>query len=232
MRNFSLIIFISIIGFFQPSFGQLVGKSDKKLFRNSKDLILKYRKDSKKYLDKNDSKKATKYADSIRMAIVDSYIDNYDFVSVSGTIYSTKKRTKPLFLQVTASWCAPCRAEIPALNKVAEKYSDKVDFVLLFWDDKESLEKFKDRFNNRIFLVPSEEKSHTYNVVNISGFNHMMSFPTNYLIDMNNRIIDYTGGGVIPNSTDEKNPYFTDEATNKSNYDRLESDVKLLLAKK
>jgi thiol-disulfide isomerase/thioredoxin len=166
------------------------------------------------------------------MAIVDSYIDNYDFVSVSGTIYSTRKRTKPLFLQVTASWCAPCRAEIPALNKVAEKYSDKVDFVLLFWDDKESLLKFKDKFNIRIFLIPSEEKSHAYNVLSISGFNHMMSFPTNYLIDMNNRIIDYTGGGVIPNSTDLENPYFTDEATNKLNYDRLESDVKLLLAKK
>ncbi len=216
MRNLSVIFFfISIIGFFQPSFGQSSGKSDRKQFGNSKDLILKYRKDSKSYLNKNDLKKATKYADSIRMAIINSYIDNYNFVTITGSVYSTTKRVKPLFLQVTASWCAPCRAEIPALNKIAEKYSSQVDFVLLFWDDKESLEKFKDRFNNRIFLIPSEEKPHTYNVVNISGFNHVMSFPTNYLINMTNKIINYTEGGTIPNSTQKKNPYFTDEATDK-----------------
>lgn len=232
MRNLTLQLFILSLSIYQINFGQSSVKSDRKLFKDSKQLILKYRKDSKSHLDKKDLKKAAQYADSIRLAIVDSYVDNYDFISISGITYSTNKRKKPLFLQVTASWCAPCRAEIPALNMIAEKYSDKVDFVLLFWDDKENLLKFKDRFNTKIVLIPSEKSSHNYTETNISGFNHVMGFPTNYLIDMTNKIINYTEGGSIPNSNSKDNPYFTDEATDKLNYERLEAEVKLLLAKK
>src|SRR5688500_5109113 len=91
--------------------------------------IQKYRADSQKLWEKNDAENAEKYRDSIQALIVNTYIKEYSFTSLEGPVFETAKQSKPLFLQVTASWCVPCRAEIPALNQVAEKYRDQVDFV-------------------------------------------------------------------------------------------------------
>jgi len=33
-------------------------------------------------------------------------------MNLGGEIFEINKTDKPIFLQVTASWCAPCKAEI------------------------------------------------------------------------------------------------------------------------
>ena len=128
---------------------------EKKKFSETAVLITKYREDSQKYWDKNDSENALKYSDSINSTVLNSFIDDYSFTTVDSSIYKTSDRKKPLFLQVTASWCAPCKAEIPALNKTVKKYSDKVDFVLLFWDTQLALNAFSEDYDKNITLVPS-----------------------------------------------------------------------------
>lgn len=133
--------------------------TEKKLFANTEIQIQKYRADSQKYWDKNDSKNALKYNDSIKNIIINSYVNDYSFKTIDNSIYDTSKRTKPLFLQVTASWCAPCKFEIPALNKIVKKYHDKVDFVLLFWDNQSELKKLASDYNEEITLIPSQKIS-------------------------------------------------------------------------
>lgn len=36
-----------------------------------------------------------------------------------------RKRDCPLFIVAMAAWCAPCRAELPVLQKLHEKYAEK-----------------------------------------------------------------------------------------------------------
>jgi thiol-disulfide isomerase/thioredoxin len=38
---------------------------------------------------------------------------------------------KPVFVNVWATWCPPCRAELPGIQQLYETYKDRVQFVLL-----------------------------------------------------------------------------------------------------
>ncbi|TCP20881.1 thiol-disulfide isomerase/thioredoxin [Tenacibaculum skagerrakense] len=209
-------------------------KIEKKLFSETESKIKKYREDSQKYWDKNDSENALKYGDSIKSLILNSYIKDYEFKTVDSTNYNTSERKKTLFLQVTASWCAPCKFEVPALNKIVEKYSDKVDFVLLFWDTQAELEKLAPDYNKDIVLIPSQEKQSEATTIDISGFRHIMGFPTNYLITTSNEIINFSQGAMIPTTFTDQNGKeitITKEDADKGNYERLETEIKELIEK-
>lgn len=47
------------------------------------------------------------------------------------TAFATElsESTRPVVVNVWASWCAPCRSEAPLLTAAAERFGDRVDFV-------------------------------------------------------------------------------------------------------
>lgn len=46
---------------------------------------------------------------------------------------------KPIFIDFFANWCGPCMMLSPLVEKLAEKYSDKIDFYRVDVDDEEDL---------------------------------------------------------------------------------------------
>lgn len=53
-------------------------------------------------------------------------------------------RGKYVYIDVWATWCGPCRAEIPSLKKIEEKYHDKkISFVSISVDEQKDYEKWK-----------------------------------------------------------------------------------------
>ncbi|MBS3944443.1 MAG: redoxin domain-containing protein [Melioribacter sp.] len=50
-----------------------------------------------------------------------------------------ERKGKPLFLNLWATWCVPCREEFPAINKLAEEYKD-VEFIGISVDFPEEVE--------------------------------------------------------------------------------------------
>jgi thiol-disulfide isomerase/thioredoxin len=198
------------------------------LYGDTEPLIQKFREGAQAYWDKQDSENALKYNDSIKALITDSYIGDYQFKTLDGSIYDSSNRTNPLFLHVTASWCAPCTFEIPTLNEIALKYQDQVDFVLLFWDNEEELSSFAQQYNDTLILIPSETKQDDATSIDISGFRHIMGFPTNYLITTNNQIIQFSQGASIPTSyinPDGEEITITEDEARKNNYERLEEEI-------
>lgn len=209
-------------------------KVERKLFADIESHLTKYEQDSKAYWEKGEKENARKYRDSIKLQIANSYIQEHEFESVYNTKYNTSKRKKPLFIQATASWCAPCKFEVPALNRIVEKYSNEVDFVLLFWDTKPKILEFASDYDDRIFLIPSKEEPSGGSSVSISGFTHQIGFPTNYLITEDNQIINYYQGAMVPsNYTDSEGNQniVTKEDADKGNFELLESQIKELLEK-
>ncbi|QXP74613.1 thioredoxin family protein [Tenacibaculum sp. HL-MS23] len=136
--------------------------------------------------------------DIVYNCIKDKYISNYDFTSITGETISTDKIDTPIVLLAAATWCAPCWGEIPALNKMVEKYDGKVKFIMLFWDLEAGVERMAKKLDKRIFLVPSKEKNGNRSSIRTAGFIHKLDYPSAYLITSSKKILNFKRGAVSP----------------------------------
>lgn len=135
----------------------------------------------------------------IENCIKESYVLNYDFKTINDQLISTDKIKKPIVLLAAASWSAPCWGEVPALNKMVEKYDDKVAFVMIISDKKAKAQRMAAKLDKRIKLVPARDLDKIdKNYLDISGFVHKLDYPSAYLIDKNKKIINVKRGALTP----------------------------------
>lgn len=93
---------------------------------------------------------------------------------------------KVVFLNFWATWCAPCRQEIPAIQSLYKKYYDQPDFVIaaVTVDTKtteeiaEFLQGYRATFP--VYLDPEMKAAKTYGVT---------GFPESFLIDRKGKIV-------------------------------------------
>ena len=205
----------------------------RRTFSSIQPQLNRYRTLIEKAWEDKDEQLALAYADSVKFNIIGSYTDNHVFTTLDKQQIELEKIGKPVMLVTSATWCGPCMFEIPALNKVAEEYAGKVEFVVLFQDmEGEKLSKAAQKYGKQILVVPSQEQSEGISVLSVSGFRHITGFPTNYLINNQNRIINYSQGAYMPMTyMDEKGKEVTmteEEATNR-NYEKLKEEAEALL---
>lgn len=65
---------------------------------------------------------------------------------------------KPLIINFWASWCGPCRAEMPEFVEQQRKYAGKVQFVGIAFDEPQFVKPFVQslRINYPILIAPPE----------------------------------------------------------------------------
>ena len=64
-------------------------------------------------------------------------------------------RGKTVFLNMWATWCGPCRAEMPSIQKLYESTgSDSIQFVMLSIDSEDDLGKVKQYVASKDFTFP------------------------------------------------------------------------------
>jgi thiol-disulfide isomerase/thioredoxin len=99
-------------------------------------------------------------------------------------------RGKIVFLNFWATWCPPCRAEMPSMERLHRKFKDR-DLIILAIDVMEREKKvraFKEEFElSFLILLDSDAKV---------GLSYAVrSIPTTYLVDRNGFLI---GGALGP----------------------------------
>ena len=110
------------------------------------------------------------------------------FHTVNGeTIQIGGKQSKPILINLWFVGCSGCLAEIPALNRLQEKYSDRVDFVSMTFEQEKDVLKFlkKKEFNFK-------------HVANVNDFIKQIStkpYPENIFINRDG-CIKYIEGGL------------------------------------
>ncbi len=86
-------------------------------------------------------------ADAYQMEFQDLNGNNIDVSNLKG---------KVIFLNLWATWCPPCVAEMPSIQKLYEKYkdSDKVAFLIVSNEESAPVEKFikKKGYNFPVYL--------------------------------------------------------------------------------
>lgn len=211
--------------------------SQDKLFRNTPKKIADFQQLASKASYKNDSIHARAYNDSIRNYIINSKIDTYTFKTIDGKFLTTENVSKPIFLVTSASWCGPCRILVKPLNKIAEEYSDKIQFVVLYWDTKEKIDGLAKKNSSKVTIVPSPNQSSSDGMMglNIAGFTHSLGYPTHYLIK-NKIIIDYFTGALEANVKTQNSKEGVESSildietkTFNLNYELLKTSVEKLL---
>ncbi len=100
-----------------------------------------------------------------------------------GTVTLSSYFGKPLFLNFWATWCPPCREEMPAMQRVYERYRKDglVIFAINFQEDEETVQAFVDELG-LTFPVLLDRKGEVTMMYQVIGL------PTSFFINREGRI--------------------------------------------
>ncbi|MBK5277305.1 MAG: TlpA family protein disulfide reductase [Bacteroidia bacterium] len=135
---------------------------------------------------------------------------NFMIKDLEGTKISFEKfRGKVVFLNMWATWCGPCRAEMADIQKLYNSVDhDKVVFVMLSIDDDKNRAKVGSYVHNKSFTFP---------VFMPSGYLpeqlHVPSIPTTFVLSKDGKIIAKEVGSKNYN-TDNFKKFLEDQANN------------------
>lgn len=103
-------------------------------------------------------------------------------------------RGRPVVVNVWASWCAPCRAEARLLERTADEYEGRVQFLGVATRDTEpDADAFIDRYGVSYPNLFDRDGS-------IRRFLGLRGLPTTYVFDRNGRLVGEVVGGVTEQS--------------------------------
>ena len=72
---------------------------------------------------------------------------NWNLKSTDGSEFNLdqKFKDKVVFINFWATWCPPCIAEMPTIEKLYQKYKDKIGFAMISNEDIGMIEDFRNR---------------------------------------------------------------------------------------
>jgi thiol-disulfide isomerase/thioredoxin len=118
---------------------------------------------------------------------------NWQLVDENGVAYNfNDAKGKVIFINFWATWCPPCIAEMPSMEKLYQDYKEDVVFLFVSNEKQEVISKFKEK-NDYEFLVqaaltPNPELLET------------SSIPRTFVIDQQGNIVIDKSGAADWNS--------------------------------
>ncbi|WP_339706468.1 TlpA disulfide reductase family protein [Algoriphagus aquimarinus] len=102
---------------------------------------------------------------------------NFNLIDKEGkTISLNKFKGKVIFMNLWATWCAPCIAEMPSINQLHDEMGDEVVFVMLSLD--QNFEKAKAFDKRKGYDLPIYAPAD-----NLPAMYESSAIPTTYVID-------------------------------------------------
>lgn len=107
------------------------------------------------------------------------------YVDESGKFASTENmRNKIVFINFWASWCPPCRAEMPSMNKMYEQLKSNPNYAFVFINLDEKTDVGKSYLEKNNLTIPLQRAKGFVPTDIYSG-----SLPTTVVLDKQGRIV-------------------------------------------
>ena len=106
-----------------------------------------------------------------------------------GVTFDLSKSKKPALVNFWATWCPPCRIEMPGLQNLYEEFGDKVDFVMInLGETKDTIQDFL--VENEMYTFPiGYDETNSYRM----KFS-MVGIPTTCIIGTDKTLKNYIIG--------------------------------------
>lgn len=135
---------------------------------------------------------------------------DYDFTLLDASqkpIDVTKFKGKTIFLNLWATWCGPCRAEMPSIQSLYEKVDHKkIEFVMLSLDQNDRFNKVSSYIAKQGFSFPI-----FYPNDGLPDLLQVRSIPTTFVISPTGEVV-YSSAGTANYDTDKFKKFLDDLA--------------------
>lgn len=146
-----------------------------------------------------------------------------DFKAVSTlkeSITTNSLKGKPTVINFWFVGCPPCEAEVPGLNKLADRYNDEVNFVAIGRNSDKYLKEFLEvnEWNFKHVNDPDE-------ILMRNSFKYVWGFPTTFIADSKGTIVKAFSGGKMDSMAvdwiiNEIEPTLTELISNHPSYSK------------
>ncbi|MGJ8593887.1 MAG: TlpA family protein disulfide reductase [Aquaticitalea sp.] len=118
---------------------------------------------------------------------------NWSLIDENGQAYNFKEaKGKVVLINFWATWCPPCIAEMPSMEKLYQDYKDDVVFLFVSEENQETISKFKEKRNYNFGVFSSVTKHPEIFETN--------SIPKTYILDKKGKIAINKSGAADWNS--------------------------------
>lgn len=107
---------------------------------------------------------------------------NWELRKTDHSVYNfNQAKGKVVFLNFWATWCPPCRAELPSIQSLYSDYHDKVEFIFVSNEDSAVISSFLEK---KGYSIPAyTQLTRTPTVFKVT------SIPATYIINKNGEIV-------------------------------------------
>lgn len=189
MKNKKIIIIIVV------AFVVLLGGATI-LYNNLKDKVdsqqLAETKEEEKTEDEAGAEESTDEGDTEEKSQVASDFTVYD--ADGNEVHLSDYRGKPVILNFWASWCGPCKSELPDFEEAFKEYGDQIHFMMINLTDgtKETMESASALITEQGYTFPVFYDT-TYNA---AGQYVSTGIPITYFIDAEGNFVAYGQGAL------------------------------------
>lgn len=120
-----------------------------------------------------------------------NHAPNFTLESLEGeSITLSELKGKPIFINFWASWCDPCKLEMPHIQAAYDQYGDQIQFIMINAIEVDSLEDVQSYLNEAglDFPVYPDHKDVVHQKYQVNGW------PTSFFINRNGRIVEIVMG--------------------------------------
>lgn len=112
-------------------------------------------------------------------------VHSFSFSDASGVVRSTADlKGKVVFINFWATWCPPCRAEMPSLDALYNEFKKDDRFVFLFISEDDDLSKAQRYFEENDFDVPLVTRAG-----NVPGDLYSGTLPTTIVLNKEGAVV-------------------------------------------